>query len=61
MQVTIETSEDQKYIFNTDELPDGPFERSILRHCNAMIDEFEVIMCCNKDDIVTTIELQGMP
>ena len=57
MKVTIEVNEYSKYIFNTDELPDDPFKRSILRHCNAMIDEFEHVLRCNQDDIVITIDL----
>ena len=57
MKVTIEVNEYSKYIFNTGELPDDAFKHSVLRHCGAMIDEFEHILRCNQDDIVTTIEL----
>ena len=57
MKVTIEENEYSKYIFDTDELPDGIFKECVECHCNAMIDEFEHILRCNQDDIVTTIDL----
>ena len=57
MKVTIEENEYSKYIFDTDELPEGSFKKCVERHCNAMIDEFEHVLRCNQDDIVTTIDL----
>ena len=57
MKVTIEENNYSKYIFDIDELPDGTFRDAIERHCNAIIGEFEPILRCNQDDIVTTIDL----
>ena len=61
MKVTIEENEYSKYIFDTDEYPFGQFKECVERYCNAMIYEFEHILRCNQDDIVTTIEFKGIP